>query len=157
MTIQQKIVTPHATTRMATPIILDCCTIVSAIQGKPGAREFKEKLAKRRDLTLLVPDVVISEVAKIARLSAEAAEKAITAFSKSASSKIVRLEDDQKTLADAIVLSIRYDYCHYPDSIYLIHAKNAGAVLVTYDRKLRDVARMEGIMACSPENFRFYQ
>jgi hypothetical protein len=34
---------------------------------------------------------------------------------------------------------------------------SAPAVLVTYDRKLRDVARLEGIMACSPDNFRFYQ
>jgi predicted nucleic acid-binding protein len=156
MTIQQKIVTSDVTMTTATPIILDCCTIVSAIQGKPGAREFKEKLARRKDLTLLVPDVVISEVAKIARLSAEAAEKAISSFSQG-NNRIVRLEDDQKTLADAVLLSIRYDYCHYPDSIYLIHARNAGGVLVTYDRKLRDVARMEGIMACSPDNFRFYQ
>ena len=156
MTIQQKIITSGATMTTATPIILDCCTIVSAIQGKPGAREFKEKLARGKDLTLLVPDVAISEVAKIARLSAEAAEKAITSFSQG-KNRIVRLEDDQKTLADAVLLSIRYDYCHYPDSIYLIQARNLGAVLVTHDRKLRDVARMEGIMVCSPDNLRFYQ
>jgi predicted nucleic acid-binding protein len=154
MAIQQKSVISHVS-RTATPIILDCCTIVSAIQRKPGAREFKEKLAKRKDLTLLVPDVVISEVAKIARLSAEAAEKAISSLSQG--NRIVRLADDKKTLADAIVLSLRCDYCHYPDSIYLVQARNAGAVLVTYDRKLRDVAMMEGIMGCSPDNFRFYQ
>ena len=148
MKMQQKIVT--------TPVLMDCCTIIGALEGERNALAFKEKLAKRKDVTLLVPDVVISEVAKIARMSAEAAEQAIRSFS-SKGNEIARMEDDQKTLADAIALSVRYDYCHYPDSIYLIQARNAGAILVTYDRKLRDVARMEGIMACSPDNFRFYQ
>ncbi len=155
MTIPQKLVTSHPLTTMTTLVLLDCCTVLSAIQGKPGAREFKEKLATRKDLSLLVPDLVISELSKIARLSAEAAEKAISSLSQG--NKIVRLEDDHKTLADAIVLSVRYVHCHYPDSIYLIQESNTGAVLVTYDRKLRDVARMEGIIACSPYNFRFYQ
>ncbi len=157
MIFQQKTVTACATS--TTPILLDCCTVISAFQGKPGALEFKKKLSKRKDLTLLVPEVVISEVAKIARLSADAAEQAIMSFSLGNDDnikRIVRLEDDQKTLADAVLLSLRYDYCHYPDSIYLILARNAGAVLVTYDRRLRDVASMEGIMACSPDNLPFY-
>ena len=148
MKLQQKTVT-------RSPVLMDCCTIIGALEGKPNALAFKEKLAKRKGMTLLVPDVVISEVAKVARISAQAAEQAIRSFSQG--KEIARREDDQKTLADAIALSVRYDYCHYPDSIYLVQARNTGAVLVTYDRKLRDVARMEGIMACSPDNFRFYQ
>jgi predicted nucleic acid-binding protein len=136
-----------------TQILLDCCTVINAIEGKPSALAFKEKMSKRKDVTLFVPDVVISQVAKVARLSAEEAEEEIRSFSHR--SKIVRIKDDQKALVDAVALSVRYDYCHYPDSIYLIQARTAGAILATYDKKLRDVAKMEGIMACSPDNFRF--
>ena len=147
MKLQQKIIT--------NPILLDCCTIISALEGNPQALIFREKLSRRKDLTLLVPECVISEAAKVARMSAQEAENAIRGFAHD--KEIIRLEDDRETLVDAIALTARYDYCHYPDSIYLAHCRNQGAVLVTYDRKLKEVARMEGIMACSPDNFRFYQ
>ncbi len=149
MEFQQKTITVEKS-----PVLLDCCTIVGAmVEDRPNATAFKQKIARRKDLNLIVPDIVISEVARIARLSPEAAEEAIRSFSNS--HEITRL-DDKKTLVDAIALSLRYDYCHYPDSIYLVHARNTNAVLVTYDRKLREVARLEGIMACSPDNFRIY-
>lgn len=135
-------------------VLLDCCTIIGALAKKQNAVAFKEKLSRRKDVTLLVPDLVISEVSKIAKMSVKAAEEAIKSFAHG--NKIIRLQDDG-ALVDAIALSVRYDYCHYPDSVYLVHSRNTGAVLVTYDKKLRDVARMEGIMACSPDNFRFYQ
>jgi predicted nucleic acid-binding protein len=140
--------------QMQNAVLLDCCTIIGALGGKPNAVTFKEKLSRRKDVTLLVPDLVVSEVSKIAKISAEAAEQTIRSFAHG--NKVVRLQDDG-ALVDAIALAVRYDYCHYPDSVYLVHSRNTGAVLVTYDRKLRDVARMEGIMACSPDNFRFYK
>lgn len=148
MKLQQKTVT-------TSPILLDSCSIIDAFEGNQRTLEFKERLSKRKDLTLLVPDHVISEVAKVARMSVQEAENAVRAFARD--NKVTRLQDDREILADAVKLSLHYDYCHYPDNIYLAHCRNQGAVLVTYDRKLRDVARMEGIMACSPDNFRFYQ
>ena len=136
------------------PVLLDCCTIIGALEGKSNAVAFKEKLSKRKDMTILVPDLVVSEVSRVAKMSAQAAEKAIRSFAHG--NKVVRLQDDG-AMVDAVALTVHYNYCHYPDSIYLIHSRNTGAVLVTYDRRLRDVARMEGIMASSPDNFRFYQ
>ena len=149
MKLQQKTVTT------TNPLLPDCCTIIDALDGNQKTLAFKEKLSKRKDLALLVPDHVISEVAKVARMSVQEAENAVRAFA--CNNKVTRLEDDRKILVEAVKLSLHYDYCHYPDSIYLAHCKNQGAVLVTNDRKLRDAARMEGIMACSPDNFRFYQ
>ncbi len=140
--------------RQKNAVLLDCCTVIGALDGRPNAVAFKERLSKRKDVALLVPDLVISEVARVARISKEAAEQAVRSFAHG--SEIVRLEDDE-ALVDAVALTVRYDYCHYPDSIYLVHCRNTGAVLLTYDRKLKEVARMEGIMACSPDNFRFYQ
>ena len=148
MKLQQKTVT------MA-PILRGCYTIIDAFDGNQKTLAFKDRLSKRKDLTLLVSDHVIFEVAKVARMSVQEAENAVRAFARD--NKVARLEDDKDILADAVKLSLQYDYCHYPDSIYLAHCRNQGAVLVTYDRKLRDVARIEGIMACSPDNFRFYQ
>ena len=139
--------------KTTTPVLHDCCTIIGALNGRPSSLAFKEKLSRRKDVTLMVPDVAISEVARVARMSAEAAEQAVRSF---AHGKVVRIADDA-AMVDAIALTVRYDYCHYPDSIYLVHCRNAGAVLVTYDRKLREVARLEAIMACAPESFRFYQ
>lgn len=140
-------------TSQKTTVLLDCCTIISALDGKHDALAFKEKLSRRKDVAVLVPDLVVSEVARVARISREAAEQAICSFARG---NIVRTADED-AMVDAIALTTHYDYCHYPDSIYLVHCRNAGGVLVTYDKKLRDVARMEGIMACSPDNFCFYQ
>jgi predicted nucleic acid-binding protein len=151
MELQQKIVT--RTTNTPPILLLDCCTIVSALEGDAKVLEFKARLSKRKDLTLLAPDHVISEVAKVARMSVQEAEKAVRAFAHG--NKVTGLAEDKQILVDAVALGLRYDYCHYPDSIYLAHCRNQGAVLVTYDKKLKDVARMEGIMACLPENFRF--
>ena len=140
-------------TSQKTTVLLDCCTIIGALDGKQNALAFKEKLGRRKDVELLVPDLVVSEVARVAKISREAAGQAIRSF---AHGNIVRMADDD-AIVDAVALTTHYDYCHYPDSIYLVHCRNTGAVLVTYDKKLREVARMEGIMACSPDNFCFYQ
>ena len=143
-----------AATTISIPVLLDCCTIVSAIDGRPDTLAFRNKLSRRNNVTLIVPDIAVSEVARVARMTAEAAEEAIGSFSKG--KKVIRVSDDD-ILVEAVALTLRYDYCHYPDSIYLVQCKKTGAVLVTYDKKLREVAGMEGVMACSPDHIRFYQ
>ncbi len=135
-------------------VLLDCCTIIAAKDGRPDAIAFQRKLSRRKDLELLVPDLVVKEVSRVARIPIEEAERLARSFS---SGTIERLTDDESIAREASELDQRYLSCHYPDSHYLVHCRNTPAVLVTYDKKLREVARMEGIMTCSPGNYRFYQ
>jgi len=135
-------------------VLLDCCTIIAAKDGRPDAIAFQRKLSRRKDLELLVPDLVVKEVSRVARIPIEEAERLARSFS---SGTIERLTDDESIAREASELYQRYLSCHYPDSHYLVHCRNTTAVLVTYDKKLREVARMEGIMTCSPGNYRFYQ
>jgi len=135
-------------------VLLDCCTIIAAKDGRPDAIAFQRKLSRRKDLELLVPDLVVKEVSRVARIPIEEAERLARSFS---SGTIERLTDDESIAREASELDQRYLSCHYPDSHYLVHCRNTTAVIVTYDKKLREVARMEGIMTCSPGNYRFYQ
>lgn len=135
-------------------VLLDCCTIIAAKDGRPDAVAFQKKLSRRKDLELLVPDLVVKEVSKIAGISVEEAERLARSFSSGA---VERVADDESIEREASELDQKYLSCHYPDSHYLVHCRNTAAVLVTYDRKLKEVARLEGIMTCSPGNYSFYQ
>jgi predicted nucleic acid-binding protein len=135
-------------------VLLDCCTIIAAKDGRWDAVAFQKKLSRRKDLELLVPDLVVKEVSKIAGISIEEAERLARSFS---SATVERPAEDESIVREANELDQKYLSCHFPDSYYLVHCRNTSAVLVTYDKKLKEVARMEGIMACSPANYRFYQ
>jgi predicted nucleic acid-binding protein len=135
-------------------VLLDCCTIIAAKDGRPDAVAFQKKLSRRKDLELLVPDLVVKEVSRIAGIPVEEAERLARSFS---SGTVSLLADDESIIQEASELGHKYLSCHFPDSHYLVHCRNTSAVLVTYDKKLKQVARMEGIMTCSPGNYRFYQ
>ena len=136
-------------------LLLDTCTIISALQGKPEAVAFRDKIAKRKDIRILVPGILVREVAKIANVSHEKALSLVESFSEQGQIDYV---DDARIAAVAESMIAKYPrYCHYPDNYYLACCKEQGSLLVTYDHNLKLVARMEGIMTCSPGNFRIYQ
>jgi predicted nucleic acid-binding protein len=137
------------------PLLLDTCTIVGAWQKKPEVVAFRSKIAKRKDVRIIVPGILVREVAKIAKMSKEEALSLIESFSEFGQIDYV---DTMSMARDAEALVAKYPaYCHYPDNHYLACCREQGAVLVTYDNNLRFVAKMEGIMTCAPGNFRIYQ
>ncbi len=50
-------------------------------------------------------------------------------------------------------LEDQYFECNYPDSLILATAKITGSALVSFDRKLLDTAKLEGVQAFLPRNF----
>jgi hypothetical protein len=138
-----------------TPLLLDTCAIISACQKKPEVIAFKNKIAKRRDVRIIVPSILVREVSKIARINQAESLSLIESFSEFGQIDYVDIAPVAK---EAEALVAKYPtYCHYPDNYYLIYCREQGAVLVTFDNNLRVVAKMEGVMTCSPGNFRIYQ
>ena len=135
-------------------LVLDCCTIIGAKNGSLNALQFRRKIANRQDIKILVPSIIVREVRKVGRMSFDEAIALIDTFSQTGQIEYVSCSDIEiKSHAEA--LTAKYPVlCHYPDDHYLAIAKRYGAVLVTYDRNLKDVAKLEGLQTCAPQNFR---
>jgi hypothetical protein len=144
-------------TEKQTPVLLDTCIAINALQKKPDALVFRDKVTKRRDLRFIVPRMLVTEVAKVAKISQEDALATVESFSEMG--QIDYVDDGDGSISrDADALMEKYPrYCHFPDNHYFIYCREQGALLVTYDNNLRMVAKMEGIMACTPGRFRIYQ
>lgn len=138
-------------------IVLDCCTIIGAKKKSAEVLQFRKKIAKRKDIRIIVPSVVVKEVCKVGRMSFDSAIALIDTFSETGQIDYAACNESEIS-ARAEALRSRYPvYLHYPDDHYLVVARNTGALLVTYDGNLKDVARAEGVMTCSPGSFRICQ
>jgi predicted nucleic acid-binding protein len=136
-----------------TLVLLDTCTIINAYAGKPDAVALRSRIAKRKDIRIIVPRLWIREVAKVAGINQEQALALIESFSEMG--QIDYIEENERLAREAKALSAKYpEYCHYPDNHYLVHCRNEGAVLVTYDSNLHRVADLEGVMVSTPRTFR---
>jgi predicted nucleic acid-binding protein len=141
-------------------IVLDSCTIIGAKNKDAQVLQFRKKIAKRKDIRIIVPTVVVKEVCKVGSMSFDSAIALIDTFSETGQMDYYyhASHNDSEISDQAVALRTKYPvYLHYPDDHYLVVAKNNDALLVTFDRKLKDVARAEGVMTCSPGNFRIYQ
>lgn len=142
-----------------TPILLDTCTIIGVWQRKPEVLELRRKIVARKDIRIIVPSILVREVARVTHLPEDESLALVESFSEMGQIDYISKGgvDDSRISQEADALVAKYPlYCHYPDNQYLVYSKELGAVLVTYDRNLREVARLEGIMACAPGNFRLY-
>lgn len=167
-----------------TLVLLDTCTRVNVWNKKLEALKFRSKIAGRKDMKMIVPGILIREVAKVAKITVEKALVLIESFLTSGQIDYInyyynnsrgsnpgnkndskRDDDDNdnnknnsKIENTANQLKAKYfRYCHYLDNYYLYYCNDNNAVLITYDNDLRQVAKMEEIMSCTPGNFRIYQ
>ena len=137
------------------PVLIDTCTVIGAWQKKPEAMAFRSKVAKRKDIRIIVPGILVREVSRVTKMTGAEVLSLVESFSEFGQIDYV---DIAPIAREAEALVAKYPtYCHYPDSYYLAYCRDQGAVLVTYDNSLRLVARMEGIMTCAPGNFRTCQ
>ena len=104
-------------------LLLDCCTIIAVKNGHLGAREFRNRIANRKDIRIIVPSIIVREVCKVGHLSFDQAIELIDTFSHTGQIEYVSCEDSE-IKAQAEKLSSKYPvYCHYPDDHYLAIAK----------------------------------
>ena len=96
-----------------------------------------------------VSELVVREISKKIRLSYEGTlEKIFTEFKLQKKFDVIRV--DNKIKSEAIRLLTEY-YLHYPDNFHAGIAKVLNCVLVTKDRLLLSIARMDGIKSVKPE------
>lgn len=102
-----------------TVLLLDTCTIISAWQKKPEALAFRAKIARRKDIRIIVPRILVGEVAKVAGISRDDALSLAESFSEFGQ---IEYLDDPAVSREADSLAAKNPaYCHYPDNHYLVN------------------------------------
>jgi predicted PilT family ATPase len=147
--------------KQQTSVLLDCCVIVKALQGNPEVLAFRKRIVCRKDVKIIAPSILVREVAKVARIDEEAARAIIESFSETGQIEYISKCGDYEgnnMERQASLLRAKYPhFSHAPDNYYLVLCQKHAAVLVTFDRQMKYIARMEGIMTCSPAGFQLYQ
>lgn len=99
--------------------------------------------------TLNVSELVVRELSKKIRLSYEGTlEKISNEFKLQKTFKVIRVDSRIKSEANRLLTDY---YLHYPDNFHASIAKVLNCVLVTKDRLLLSIARMDGIKSVKPE------
>jgi predicted nucleic acid-binding protein len=139
-------------------IVLDCGTITAAKNGNKDAIQFRKKIATRKGLKkITVPCIAIEEICKLGQTSFDNAVSLIDSFSQNGQIDDISCSHDRQIILQAELLTAKYAVnFHYIDDHHVVIAKRCSALLVTLDKKLKDIARAEGILTFCPGNFRFY-
>jgi len=133
-------------------IIFDTCVYVKDKRENGNVLAVLAKKLKRFRVKPVLPKNVLYEITKITKDSNEKIIKKLTnAFN---TFPIVDTNDDIKS--EARLLETKYYNCHFPDSIILATAKFYGAMFVTLDRKLLQIAQFEGVDASNLSDFMKY-
>ena len=143
-----------------TAVLLDCCIIINTWKQKPEALQFRKRIASRKDIKIIVPHILIEEVAKVAGITKDQAVALIESFSNAGQIEYIGqcgADEANRIAKEAEGLKAKYPgYCHYPDNHYVVLCKDYDATLVTHDSNLKDVATAERVTACLPEQFWSY-
>ena len=138
-------------------IVLGGGIIMAAKNGNNDAVQFRKKIATRKDIKINVPSIAFKEICKVGQLSFDNAVSLIDSFSRNGQIEYFSCSDDGQIVLQAEVLRAKYTvYCHYPDDHYVVIAKEYSALPVTFDKKLKDIARAEVVLTFCLWNFRFY-
>ena len=113
--------------------------ILSAFSGK----------MKRYSASLVLPNIVLREVMKITKIS----ENEVLGKISRVYNRVLFSENNNEISLEAKRLETHFFECHRADSIILATAKIMGAVLVTFDRKLLQTAKLEGVQAYGVKEF----
>ena len=133
-------------------IVLGAGTIMAAKNGNSDVIQFRKKTATIKYIKINVPSIAIKEICKVGPMSFDNAVSLIDSFSRNGQIEYILCSDDRQ-----IVIQAKYPvYCHYPDDHYVVIANKYSALPVTFDKKLKDIVRAEGVLTFCPGNFRFY-
>ena len=131
------------------PIILDSCIYVEDKKCSGRILTTLSSKLRQNKLQLVLPRIVIYEVAKVTKNQQQLViQKIIKSFK-----KITQVEKTNSVELESKRLETKYYECYRSDSVILATAKAVDAVLVTYDQKLLRTALLEDVRAYTPKEF----
>lgn len=129
--------------------VLDASVAVRWVVPERGSEQAAELLS--RPIFWIAPRLMITEAAAAMRrkvvageLRAETALQALDAIVAAVEDGTIRLADDEDVVTIALALALTLEH-KVPDCLYLALAEREGAMLVTADRRLDELARRRGI------------
>lgn len=130
-------------------VVLDASVAVRWVVDEEGSDEAAALL--ERDLAWIAPRLLLTEAASALRrkvvdkvLAPAAAGQALDALLQAVADGIVRLIDDERVIAQALLLAVSLQHT-VPDCLYLALAEREGAGLATADDRLTRLARRRGV------------
>lgn len=127
-------------------LALDSCIVIATIKSPKIARKII-RFFKGNTTRVILQDVVLKEASRILQISREeVVEKIGTILKKEV--QVFTTTDSMKN--EATKYENQYGICHNPDSEILAAAKVFSWTILTMDRKMRQTAEFEGILALNP-------
>lgn len=133
-------------------VLIDTCAWIRIWQGSITASKFLSFILNH-GYTLVVPEDVTNE---LCHKLEQTKDKIMSWILRHKPKELRIVHYTTSSSKEASELSRRYGFCHFPDNRLLAFCKINEAMLVTYDRNLLLTAELEGVLACTPENFRRY-
>ena len=130
-------------------VVLDASVAVRWVVEEEGSAEAAALL--EREVAWIAPRLLLTEAASALRrkvvdkvLAPAAAGEALDALLQAVADGIVRLIDDERVIAPALLLAISLQHT-VPDCLYLALAEREGAGIATADDRLTRLARRRGV------------
>ena len=129
--------------------VLDASIAVKWVVAEPSSEAAAALLD--RPIAWIAPRLLLIEAAAALRrkvanaeIRAEAAASALAILIDAASQAMIRLADDERVVADALLLALALSH-KLPDCLYLALAEREGVALATADARLAALARARNI------------
>ena len=129
--------------------VLDASVAVRWVVDEAGTPEAVALL--EAEIAWIAPRLMLTEAASALRrkvaddlIEPEVATQALDVILQAVSDGVVRLVDDERIVAPALMLAIAVRH-RLPDCLYLALAEREGAAIATADDKLAKLARTRGI------------
>lgn len=130
-------------------VVLDASVAVRWVVEEEGSDEAAALL--ERDVAWIAPRLLLTEAASALRrkvvdkvLAPATAGQALDALLQAVADGIVRLIDDERVIAAALLLAVSLQHT-VPDCLYLALAEREGAGIATADDRLARLARRRGV------------
>jgi predicted nucleic acid-binding protein len=130
-------------------VVLDASVAVRWVVEEKGSDEAAALL--ERDISWITSRLLVTEVASALRrkvgdktLAPAAAGEALDALLQAVADGVVRLIDDERVIASALLLAVSLHH-KVPDCLYLALAEREGAGIATADDRLSRLARSRGV------------
>jgi len=127
-------------------LALDSCVVIAIIKSPKIARKVIQ-IFRGNNSRVVLQDVVLKETSRILHISKE---EIITKIGTILRKDVQVFATTDSMRSDAIRYENQYGICHNPDSEILAAAKAFSWTILTMDRKMKQTAEFEGILALNP-------
>ncbi len=127
-------------------LALDSCVVIATIKSPQTARKIL-RFFRGTNSRVILQDVVLKETSRILQISKEKIIEKIGSILKK-EVQVFATTDSMRN--EATKYENQYGICHTPDSEILAAAKTFSWTILTMDRKMKQTAEFEGILALNP-------